>query len=150
MSFVKTLRFISIVYLVLNLAFYFFNFSKIWKGGDRLMYLTQMPWTHNVHIHSLLRFLHSFSLMHPFRLQHKRPSPLLSWMQCWTMASSLEAGRLEWNEIWLANVQSSSTSTHLGIHLCQINWVHSSSCLCWAQTVIDAPIVQGLFLWISV
>lgn len=77
MSFVKTLSFGSIVSPVLNLAFYFFNFSKTWKGDDRLMYLTQMPWPHNVHIHSPPRFLHSFSLMRPLQLQHTQ-TPLSS------------------------------------------------------------------------
>lgn len=97
-------------------------------------------------------FQHSFFLLcpPPNPNTHKHPSILLSWMQCWTMASSLEAGRLEWNEIWLVNVQSSSARVHLGIHLRQINWMHSWSCLWKAQAVNDTPTILGLFLWISV
>ncbi len=140
LSFVRTLKLGSIVSPVLNLAFYFFHLSKTWKGDDRLMYLTQMPWPHNVQIRLPAQFPSFFLSFVPLQPQHTQ-TPLffffflLSRMQCWTMASSLEAGRLEWNEIWLVNVQSSSTSTHLGIHLCQINWVHSWSCLCKAQAV---------------
>lgn len=147
LSFVRAPKLGSIVSLGLNLAFYFFHFSETWKEMtdlytwpkclDHTMFRPNSP---PCFLHSF--FLLCFSLLCPSNPNtHKHRSIRLFWMQRWTMASSLEAGRLEWNEIWLVNVQSSRT--HLGIHLCQINRVHSWWCLCREQNVNGTHIVLG-------
>lgn len=103
LSFVRALIHNSVVMPETSIFLIHLILSNL-QRENRLMHVTQMPWPHNVQTHLPTQFIYYFLLCPSNSNMHKHPSVFFFWMRCWTMASSLEAGKLVWNGIWLVNL----------------------------------------------